>query len=242
MQRIKNLEKRIFYIYVLKDWRDNIRYVGVTCTSLSARLSQHIYDSKKGGTHKRNWIKSIIEKGLKPRIELIQTCNYQNYREREKYWISYFDNLTNTDIGGNGVVLNRTKESIQKSAEAKYVPVVAIDINKEVFVYNSFKEASEVTGVPVTSIEYSVTGLNYSSYGFNFIRKSEYYEGLENKIKIRPKKNKYKLIHKKITYTPIEFATFLNVSETIVYLWCEGKQLWKNSYSFDGEDLKIIKI
>lgn len=243
MQRIKNIKNRKFYIYVLKDpITFKVKYVGVTCTTLSARLSQHIYDSKKRGTYKRNWINFLKKKNLKPIIEKIEECNYKNYQEREIYWISYYDNLTNTDKGGNGVVLDRKKESIQKSSEAKYKPIVAIDFNKNVYFYKSFKEASEKTGVPKTSIEYSVTNLNYSSYGFNFIIQSDYYKGLENKIKIRKKKNKYKLIHNNITYTPIEFSKFLNISETIVYLWCEGKQLWKNSYSFDGNNLKIVKI
>lgn len=243
MQRIKNIKNRIFYIYVLKEPLSlNIRYVGVTCTTLSARLSQHIYDSKKGGTYKRNWIQSLIKKDLKPLIEVIEECNFENYQEREIYWISYYDDLTNTDIGGNGVVLNRTKESILKSSEAKYTPVVAIYNDKTVKHFISYKQASEVTNVPSTSIEYSVTNLNSCSYGINFIKKSDYYPGLENEVKIRKKKHKYKLIHNNINYTPIQFSAFLNVSETIVYLWCEGKQLWKNSYSFDGVNLTIIKI
>ncbi len=243
MQRIKNIKDRKFYIYILKDPINlKIRYVGVTCTSLKSRLSQHIYDSKKKGTYKRNWINSLKKKNLKPIIEKIEECNYKNYQEREIFWISYYDNLTNTDKGGNGVVLNRKKESIKKSSEAKYKPVVAIDFKRDVYFYKSLKEASEKIGVPKSSIQYSIKNLNYSSYGFNFIAQSDYYKGLENKVKIREKKNKYKLIHNNLVYTPIEFATFLNVSETIVYLWCTGKQLWKNSYKFDDNNLKIIKI
>lgn len=243
MQKIKQLKNRIFYIYVLKEPITlDIKYVGVTCTSLNARLSQHIYDSKKGGTYKRNWISKLVKENLKPLIEVIEVCNYLNYQEREIYWISFYDNLTNTDKGGNGVVTNRTKDSIRKSSESKFSPVVAIDIKRNVYFFKSHKEASEKTGVPRTSIEYSISKLNYSSYGFNFIKLSEYNDDLRYKVKINPKKYKYKLIHNNITYTPIEFATFLNVSETIVYLWCEEKQLWKNSNKFDNKELKIIKI
>jgi hypothetical protein len=243
MQRIKQIEIRKFYIYVLKDPNTlEIRYVGVTCTSLSSRLAQHIYDSKKSGTYKRNWIGQLLKNNTKPIIEIIEECTYLDYQEREIYWISFYDNLTNTDKGGNGVVTNRSKESIKKSSEAKFSPVVAIDINRNVFFYNSHKQASKETGVPRTSIEYSITNLNYSSYGFNFIKTSDYNESLRYKVRINPKKNKYNLIHNNITYTPIEFAEYLNVSETIVYLWCEGKQLWKNSYKFDNNEIKIIKI
>ena len=240
MQKIKNIENRIFYIYVLKcPLTLDIKYVGVTCTSLKARLSQHIYDSKKGGTYKRNWIKSLSQK---PIIEQIEICDYTNWEEREKYWITFYDNLTNTDSGGKGCVLNRSKESIKKSAEAKYKPVICIDINRNVQRFKSLKEASEITGVPRTSIQYSLSGINRSSYNLNFIFEKDYYKGLEKYIKINPKKNKYIIVHCNKNYTPIEFSQFLNISETAVYLWCEGKIKWENSFSYDGNNIEIIKI
>ena len=243
MQRITNIKNRKFYIYVLKEPNTlEIKYVGVTCTSLSSRLSQHIYDSKKGGTYKRNWIKSLINNNLKPIIEKIEECNYSNWEEREKHWINFYDNLTNTREGGKGVILNRTKESIKKSSEAKMKKVVCIDSNRNVFFYNSLKEASELTGVPRTSIEYSISKLEYCSYGFNFLLEKDYFQGLENNLVIKLKKHKYKIIHLDIEYTPIQFAQKLNISETTVYLWCEGKIKWENSFSYDGNLIKIIKI
>lgn len=240
MQRIKNIENRIFYIYVLKNPLTlEIKYVGVTCTSLKARLSQHIYDSKKKNTHKRNWINSLSQK---PIIEQIEICNYKNWEEREKYWINYYENLTNTREGGKGVILERTKESILKSSEAKYKPVVCIDKNRKIYKFKSLKEASDITGVPRSSIEYSISSINYSSYGFNFILEKDYFEGLEKTIKINSKKHKYQIKHCSKEYTPTQFSQLLNVSETTVYLWCEGKVKWENSFSYDGNNIEIIKI
>jgi hypothetical protein len=64
-------------IYILKEPLElggAIRYVG-KCESryLSSRLSIHCYESgKKLNIHRDNWIKSLLNKGLKPQIELIQ--------------------------------------------------------------------------------------------------------------------------------------------------------------------------
>lgn len=243
MQKIKNIENRIFYIYTLKcPLTMKIKYVGVTCTKLNARLSQHIYDSKKGGTYKRNWIQSLLKIDLKPIIEVIETCSYLNWEEREKYWINSYSNLTNTKEGGNGVILNRSFDSIKRSSEAKFKSIIGIDSNRNIQLFNSLKEAQIITGVPRTSIQYSLSQINNSSYGYNFLYKEEYYEGLENIVKINPRKYKYKIKHLDKTYTPIEFAKKLNISETIVYLWCEGKSEWKNSRNFDGNEINIIKI
>ncbi len=240
MQRIKNIENRVFYIYCLKDPNTlEIRYIGVTCTSLSARLSQHIYDAKKGGTYKRNWLQNL---GIKPIIEIIETCTHVNWEERERHWISFYTNLTNTREGGRGVILDRSKESILKSSEAKYTPVIAIDSERNVFTFKSYKEASQKTGVPSSSIEYSITGLNFSSYGYNFIKQSEYSENLRYEVTIRKRKSKYKILHNEIEYTPIEFAKFKNLSETIIYLYCDGKRSWEKSFHYDGFSIQVFKI
>jgi hypothetical protein len=128
VNKIKNLEKRKFKIYCLKCPETyQVRYIGVTVNTLNARLSQHIFDAKKGGTYKRNWIKSLSKK---PIIELIENCNYSNWEEKEKYWISYYDNLTNTRDGGAGVILNKSEESRYKSIKAKFKKIVAISQDK----------------------------------------------------------------------------------------------------------------
>lgn len=243
MQKIKNIESRNFLIYTLSDPRNmEIRYVGVTCTTLSARLSQHIYDSKKGGTYKRNWILSLIKLNMKPIISVIEVTTHLRWEEREKYWISYYENLTNSNSGGTGVVLNRTKESIRKSSEAKMKKIVAINSAKQVFHFNSQKEASILLNVPRTSIEYSTSSLNNCSYGYNFLLLEDYREGIENSLPVSLKKKSYTIIYEQESYTPLEFSKFLGVSETTVYLWCSGKVNWRKSQKLKNKIIEIIMI
>ena len=95
------------YIYCLKDNNNNIRYIGKT-TNINRRLSAHINDAKNNKTSRYvcNWIKSLLKRDLKPIIELIETCNENNWEAREKYWINYYKeiipNLCNRCEGGTG--------------------------------------------------------------------------------------------------------------------------------------------
>ena len=83
-------------IYVLKHPDTlEVRYVGKTVRSLSRRLGNHIANAKgnKHNKHLSNWILKIIAEGKKPIIELLEECEHSIWQEREKYWISQFDNL-----------------------------------------------------------------------------------------------------------------------------------------------------
>lgn len=133
-----------YKIYSLKSPLSNeIRYIGVTINKLNSRLSQHIYEGRhKDGTHKINWIKSLIKKGLKPIIELVEICDCNNWEERERYWISYYKNLTNTNEGGLGLITDRKYESIERSAKSKHIPIVKLTLSGDfVRFYGSIKEA-----------------------------------------------------------------------------------------------------
>lgn len=93
------------YIYILRDPETKqVRYVGQT-TNTKSRLSNHLYKSKNPNNHCQCWIKSILSKGLKPIMEVIEECE-ENYQIREIFWISYYKehncNLTNISKGGEG--------------------------------------------------------------------------------------------------------------------------------------------
>ena len=81
-----------------------IRYVGKTTQPLGIRLSRHLDKSKrsKKKTHKENWICSLISNNQKPIIELIEIVSEINWQEKERFWISQFNNLTNLTEGGEG--------------------------------------------------------------------------------------------------------------------------------------------
>ncbi len=54
-------------IYVLKDFNDNIRYVGITKQTLNKRLKGHLND-KISNTHKINWINKLKRENVIPII------------------------------------------------------------------------------------------------------------------------------------------------------------------------------
>ena len=98
-----------YKIYTLSDPETlNVRYVGVTSHSLSNRLSGHIHDAKTKFSHKCNWIKSLLAKGLKPLIQELESCTESEWEDLEIYWIEQFRqwnfHLVNADKGGKGVI------------------------------------------------------------------------------------------------------------------------------------------
>lgn len=114
------------YIYKLIDPLTNeIRYVGKTKKNLIKRLYEHL--TKRNlipNNHKNNWIKKLLNSQLKPKIELLEIVNEDNWVEKEIYWIKYLKTigckLTNTSDGGEGSFgYKMSKESVQKSLETR---------------------------------------------------------------------------------------------------------------------------
>jgi len=114
-------------IYSLIDpINNNIRYIGKTITPLNERLKVHINQSKKAikPTHKEAWIKSLILKGERPIIKLIEEVEIEKWVEREIYWIKHYPKLTNISIGGDGGNLGgkHTNENLKRlSINAKNI-------------------------------------------------------------------------------------------------------------------------
>lgn len=87
-----------------------VRYVGITKKDIKLRLIGHIYESKKGGTTRKcNWIKSLLNNGLRPIIEAIDIVHESEWEYWEIYWIEQFRQwnfrLTNHHHGGLGLNL-----------------------------------------------------------------------------------------------------------------------------------------
>ena len=105
---------RTIYIYSLKDPETyQIRYIGKT-TNINTRLKSHITRSRHNTYHSARWVQSVIKKGLRPIIELVEECTEENWVEREKYWIAYYRehfDLTNLLDGGEGGFLKSRKGS-----------------------------------------------------------------------------------------------------------------------------------
>lgn len=156
-------------IYVLKDPRTNIvRYVGATTSSLNRRLSGHLTDAKKlSGTRKINWIKQLLEMKLKPIIELIEET--EEWIEREKYWYSYYKGITelvNTNNGGQGV-FKKDQDSIRRSSEAKYTPIIQYSLNGDkIQEWPCIRDATIALALARNSIKNNLRGRSASCGGF----------------------------------------------------------------------------
>ncbi len=93
------------FIYGLYDPRDGrLRYIGKTI-NLIMRKSGHLTDSFN--SHKRNWIRGVLEDGHRPEMRVLETIEDSNdldWQERERWWIETArrkgDDLTNIDLGG----------------------------------------------------------------------------------------------------------------------------------------------
>jgi len=96
-----------FLIYGLIDPRDGqLRYVGKSCEGLK-RPRAHARRLKWDRGYCRNWVKSLADLGLRPSIEVLETCDSpEALIEAEQFHIAYFRmvgcNLTNLTAGGDG--------------------------------------------------------------------------------------------------------------------------------------------
>ena len=112
-------------IYILSDKEGNIRYVGKTSQYLKQRLYAHINECKTNRkSHKISWIKSLLAKGERPLISVLQEVEEDNWIYWEKYWIEELrrrghdlTNLCEGGQGGNGY--KHTEESKQSMSKSK---------------------------------------------------------------------------------------------------------------------------
>jgi len=104
---------------------NKVRYVGLTKKCPIKRLSAHITESKyykKTGkflNKKHNWLNKLINLGLDTeiKIEIIEYCDFDILSEREIYWISIYEELTNSTNGGDGV-LNLSDDARRRISKA----------------------------------------------------------------------------------------------------------------------------
>lgn len=104
---------QIIYIYTLTDPNTNIvRYVGKSVNP-NRRYYEHITNCYRTfNNHKDNWIKKLLSNNKTPILNIIEETTKDKWSDREKYWISVFENLTNSTLGGEDGSF--TNEVIQK--------------------------------------------------------------------------------------------------------------------------------
>lgn len=133
---------------------DEVRYIGKTIQTLNNRLRRHVYDANRlteNKSHKNNWIRLLLKKNLKPKIELIEeNIDIDKWGEVEIMYIKKFRGLgydltnnTNGGEGSHGVILS--EETKKKISEANKGRVVSESIKKYLSDLHKGKKLSEET-------------------------------------------------------------------------------------------------
>ncbi len=112
-------------IYILSDQFGEVRYIGKTNFALEKRLEEHLSKSCLSfNTHKNNWIKSLLNKNIKPNIQSIAFAhNEEELNAMEIYWIKFFKEqgyrLVNGTNGGDGVSGHKhSKETLRRLSDS----------------------------------------------------------------------------------------------------------------------------
>lgn len=240
-----------FRIYCLKcPYTLKIKYIGVTSQELKDRLYKHIYEAKSIKRNKKDlkshWIREILKKGKRPIICLIEFANIKNYAIKELLWQKRFEKeLVNTKFSarGNGVVLKRTKESIDRSAASHYRQIVAFNNDKKPIFFESIKEATKTLNIPLTNIIEVLSKRCLSAYGYHFVYKENYSDDYMNSLKkINNKVDKFKILYNGSLYTTKELSEKIGCSSSFISMVLNGKRTFdKKSKYFKPNDV-IKKI
>lgn len=178
----------IYSIYGLIDPVDGkIKYVGATTKKVSDRSRQHIHEAvngRKSKNPKNKWIYGLKQKGLEPVPCLLQRCEEGNWKKAERKFIAMFDTLLNIEKGGSSLYTKtqRSKESIERSAEAHKTPVVQLDkFGNFIREWESITGAANHYNTVMTNITNVIGGVTHTAKGFRWVKKSEYKPGIKFK-------------------------------------------------------------
>ena len=112
------------YVYALKDPRTNrVRYVGSTIQKPHRRFQKHLVIAAQGlnTTHKYNWIRELLQCGLRPELAVLEITTTARVYEREQRWIAHYrsDALTNHTDAGPGIRgMKHRPETIERMKRA----------------------------------------------------------------------------------------------------------------------------
>ena len=117
---------QITYIYALKDPETKqIRYIGRSKNPKKRLYEHHQVRRIHTKSHHNNWIWSLLERGLRAEMEILEECDETNWSERERYWISTLSDLTNTTAGGEGEFRRYKERQITEETKKKVAETVS---------------------------------------------------------------------------------------------------------------------
>jgi GIY-YIG catalytic domain len=169
------------YIYGLIDPITNqLRYVGKTIQKPYMRLSSHCCKTRTKGNHTECWIKSLIAKGYKPEMIIIDEADSDNWVFWEQFYISHYKsigcNLTNFTEGGDSCNIGKrwkVKDSSNMGGKGK--PII---LNNEIEFPSVKACAKYLNALPRTIIHNLKNGVSYKG---NILR----YKGETNNVVIK---------------------------------------------------------
>lgn len=143
-----------YFIYALVDPETKqIRYIGKTVSGMKRPRDHSKPSELKRNTHKTHWIRTLIEKGLKPEIIVLQHHeSKEELNQSEQDWIARYKELgsplTNATEGGEGNVgwkpNNDTKQKMSKKRSEHYNRVREKDggvyVKKILHIFDNNKE------------------------------------------------------------------------------------------------------
>jgi hypothetical protein len=145
-----------YKLYSLSD-ETGVRYIGITKQKLSYRLSGHLascrqaFKNKKSRHYRHCWIKSLLDRGIKPTMSLIAEFNSsEEVKQAEINTIKLYKNLVNGTAGGDGV---RDYKFSEEYLETKRFKVDQYDLQGNLLA--TFKSLSEASLVVTGTEKYN---------------------------------------------------------------------------------------
>lgn len=255
--KIEDIPNHISGIYKI-NFPNGKSYIGLS-NNIKRRIKEHNAHSKQEkGSPTKHAVHYAIEKyyqGSIPEIEVLEEIDFNDkdkMKEREKYWIAYYDtygeNGYNLTEGGDGLEMLRNlwKENQKLTDEqAKEVR----DLLRNSFLTQ--REIAEKFGVEESIIKYINNGISYYLPELNYPIREKY---LGSKLK-SVRNNNYNLvtpeilkeIHEKLLNTDLtyeEIAKEFNINPRLMSTINIGKyDYYKlDGYSYPLRDKAILKI
>ena len=246
--------KKIYKFYVLSasDEPELVRYVGVTQReSVKQRFYGHKYCAlhpEKRGLPVHKWMWSKYEKGLDIIVKEIDSCEEEDWEDKEKYWISVYKEggkLLNISEGGKGIIPknSRSLSSIERSAKAHEKPITLLDkegklieqcpsINYAVEKYKMSRTAigNVLSGRAKTSKEFYI--LETSKYNSNDFNLQEFLQKINDSISRRKNIYRYDLQGNliEVLSSKQEFHNKYGYDSGAILRAINNKTIYKDSY------------
>ncbi|MES2265601.1 MAG: NUMOD3 domain-containing DNA-binding protein [Bacteroidota bacterium] len=124
-----------------------VRYVGQT-NNLKVRFYGHISGCKNRKNHCQNWMYSIIVKGLRPFMEVLEECNIDDVDANEILYIALLKSwgfkLTNIESGGSihKSLSEETKAKISASGKGR---IISFETRDKMSKANAGQKRSDIT-------------------------------------------------------------------------------------------------